>query len=100
MAHGQSRFCILHSGEPHAEPSDLQPQEQRCKRECQEINESLNTIWLKICISKRNLINYIVLIKSSCRDDDSNYIVNSLDHAFRVIDYLFDLLGSVQFNVK
>ena len=51
-------------------------------------------------MSKRNLIYYIVLIKSSCRDDDSNYVVNSLDRKFRAINWLFDLLVFVQFNAK
>ena len=39
MAHGQGGLCLLHSGHPHAEPSDLQPQEQRCERVSEEINQ-------------------------------------------------------------
>lgn len=39
MAHGQGGFCVLHCGHPHAEPTDLQPQEQRCEGDSQEVNQ-------------------------------------------------------------
>ena len=38
MGHGQVGLCLLHSGHPHAEPTDLQPQKQRCERVSQEVN--------------------------------------------------------------
>ena len=41
MAHGQGGLCLLHSGHPHAEPNDLQPQEQRCEKDSEEINQHL-----------------------------------------------------------
>ena len=54
--------------------------------------------WRFVC--PKEIWSITVLIKSSCRDDDSNYAVNSLDHKFRDINWLFDLLASVQFSVK
>ena len=39
MAYAQGGFCVLRSGHPHAEPADLQPQEQRCEGRLQEINQ-------------------------------------------------------------
>lgn len=39
MAHGQGSIRLLHSGHPHAEPTDLQPQKQRCERYTQEVNQ-------------------------------------------------------------
>ena len=39
MAYGQGGLCLLHSDHPHAEPTDLQPQEQRYERVGEEINE-------------------------------------------------------------
>ena len=39
MAYAQGGLCVLSSGLPHAEPIDLQPQEERCEGSCQEVNQ-------------------------------------------------------------
>lgn len=39
MAHGQVSLCVLHSGHPRAGLTDLQPQEQRCEGDSQEVNQ-------------------------------------------------------------
>lgn len=79
MADRQSRFYGLYSGDSHAEPSHLQAQEQSCEGDSQEIHESLNTVLLRICISKRIsfIEDYSMLLASG--DDDSNYLINLPD---------------------
>ena len=39
MAHGQGGLYLLHSGNLHAENTDLQPQKQRCERVSEEVNQ-------------------------------------------------------------